>query len=233
MPHPGHCRVVPYFWSGPFTPRRPGLGHSRVVWLGPFTPRPRVVWLGPFSGSLVGAIYITASGGLVGAIYTTASGGLVGAILGWSGWGHSRVVWLGPFTPRRPVWGHLHHGLGWSGWGHLHQGGLVGAIYTTVVWLEPFTPRWSGWGYSRVVWLGLFSGGLAGDTDLTDLIYQHSHCGLCLAVEPFNSESRFNGSLIVREKVTRQCPQTQLVKREESRSGIEPRSFCLPLSHST
>ena len=133
MPHSGHCRVVPYFWSGPFTPRWPGLGHSRVVWLGPFTPRPRVVWLGPFSGGLVGAIYTTVawsgpfSGDLAGAIYTTASGGLAGAILGWSGWGHSRVVWSGPFTPR-----------------------------PRVVWLRPFTPR------PRVVWLGPFSGGLAG-----------------------------------------------------------------------
>ena len=36
-------------------------------------------------------------------------------------------------------------------------------------------------------------------------------------------------SLIVMDKVTRQCPQTtNLLKRKESRSGIEPRSFCLP-----
>ena len=54
-----------------------------------------------------------------------------------------------------------------------------------------------------MVWLEPFSGGLAGDIDLIDIIYQHSHCGLCLSVVPFNSESRFNGSLIVREKVTR------------------------------
>ena len=31
------------------------------------------------------------------------------------------------------------------------------------------------------------------------------------------------------DKVTRQCPQTTtFLKRKESRSGIEPRSFCLP-----
>ena len=30
------------------------------------------------------------------------------------------------------------------------------------------------------------------------------------------------------DKVTRQCPQTLLLKRKESRSGIEPRSFRLP-----
>ena len=32
---------------------------------------------------------------------------------------------------------------------------------------------------------------------------------------------------IVRDKVTRQCPQcTTFLKRKESQSGIEPRSFC-------
>ena len=36
-----------------------------------------------------------------------------------------------------------------------------------------------------------------------------------------SDESRFNFSLIVRDKVTR----PQLLKRKESRSGIEPRSF--------
>ena len=38
-----------------------------------------------------------------------------------------------------------------------------------------------------------------------------------------------NVSLIVRDKVTKQCPQTTtFLKRKESRTGIEPRSFCLP-----
>ena len=47
--------------------------------------------------------------------------------------------------------------------------------------------------------------------------------------EQFLDESQFNASLIVRDKVTRQCPQTTtFLKRKESRSGIEPRSFCLP-----
>ena len=42
-------------------------------------------------------------------------------------------------------------------------------------------------------------------------------------------ESHFNVSLIVRDKVTRQCPQTTtFLKRKESRSGIKPRPFCLP-----
>ena len=44
-----------------------------------------------------------------------------------------------------------------------------------------------------------------------------------------SDESHFNVLLIVRDKVTRQCPQiTTFLKREESRSGIDPRSFCLP-----
>ena len=42
-------------------------------------------------------------------------------------------------------------------------------------------------------------------------------------------ESHFNVSLVVRDKVTRPCPQTTtFLKRKESRSGIEPRSFLLP-----
>ena len=40
-------------------------------------------------------------------------------------------------------------------------------------------------------------------------------------------EGHFNVSLTVRDKVTRQCPQTTtFLKRRESRSGIEPGSFC-------
>ena len=42
-------------------------------------------------------------------------------------------------------------------------------------------------------------------------------------------ESYFNVSLIVTDKVTRQCPQTTtFLKRKEGRSGIEPRPLCLP-----
>ena len=44
-----------------------------------------------------------------------------------------------------------------------------------------------------------------------------------------SDERHSNASLTVRDKVTRQCPQTTtLSKGKESRSGIEPRSFCLP-----
>ena len=54
--------------------------------------------------------------------------------------------------------------------------------------------------------------------------YQNDSC-----IKMGRDESHFNASLIVRDKVTRQCPQsTTLLKRKESRSGIEPRPFCLP-----
>ena len=44
-----------------------------------------------------------------------------------------------------------------------------------------------------------------------------------------SDESHFNVSLTVRDKVTRQRPQTTtFLKRKESRSGIEPRFFRLP-----
>ena len=49
-----------------------------------------------------------------------------------------------------------------------------------------------------------------------------------------SDESHFNVSLIVGDKVTRQCPQiTTVLKRKESRSGFEPMSLCLPASRLT
>ena len=58
------------------------------------------------------------------------------------------------------------------------------------------------------------------------LLYLSLHCHSCLKMG--SDESHFNVSSIVRDKVTRQCPETQFVKRKESRSGFEPRSLCLP-----
>jgi len=55
-----------------------------------------------------------------------------------------------------------------------------------------------------------------------------------------SDESRFNVSLVVRDKVTRPCPQTTTFeekgepkpkRRKESRSGIKPRSFRLPAAY--
>ena len=44
-----------------------------------------------------------------------------------------------------------------------------------------------------------------------------------------SDESHFNVSVVVKNKVTRPCPQTTtFLKRKESRSSIEPRSFRLP-----
>ena len=49
-----------------------------------------------------------------------------------------------------------------------------------------------------------------------------------------SDDGHFHVSLIVRGKVTRQCPQTTtFLKRKESRSGIEPRPFLLPAYHLT
>ena len=59
-------------------------------------------------------------------------------------------------------------------------------------------------------------------------LYSHHRNDFCIKVG--SDESRFNVSLIVRDEVARQCPtdKHKLSKRKESRSNIEPRSFCLP-----
>ena len=57
----------------------------------------------------------------------------------------------------------------------------------------------------------------------------HCHHQNDSSVQMGSDESHFNDSLTVRDKVTRQCPQTATFsKRKESRRGIEPRSSCLP-----
>ena len=49
-----------------------------------------------------------------------------------------------------------------------------------------------------------------------------------LRIEMGRDESHFIVSLIVRDKVTRQCPETTtFLKRRENRSGIEPRSLII------
>ena len=65
-----------------------------------------------------------------------------------------------------------------------------------------------------------------------EIIYLSLHChhqnDSCTKMG--SDESHFNVSLIVRDEVTRQCPQTTtFLKRKESRSGIELRTFCLPI----
>ena len=61
-----------------------------------------------------------------------------------------------------------------------------------------------------------------------EIIYLSLHCHHHIKVGS-RDESHFNVSLIVRDKVTRQCPQTTtFLKRKESRSGIKPRPFSFP-----
>ena len=60
----------------------------------------------------------------------------------------------------------------------------------------------------------------------TQLPHCHHRNDFCIKMG--SDECHFNVSLIVRDKVTGQCPQTTFPKRRESRNGIEPRPFCLP-----
>ena len=61
-----------------------------------------------------------------------------------------------------------------------------------------------------------------------EIMYLSLHCqhqnDSCIKMG--SDESHLIVSLIVRDKVARPCPQTTtFLKRKESRSGIEPRSF--------
>ena len=56
----------------------------------------------------------------------------------------------------------------------------------------------------------------------------HCHHQNYSSIKMGSDESHFNVSLIVMDKVTRQYPHTQLLKRKESRSGFEPMPLCLP-----
>ena len=65
------------------------------------------------------------------------------------------------------------------------------------------------------------------------LLYLSLHChhqndSCCIKMG--SDESRFNISLIVRDKVTDSVHRPQFLKRKESRSGLELRSLCLPAS---
>ena len=56
----------------------------------------------------------------------------------------------------------------------------------------------------------------------------HCHHQIDSCIKVGRDETSFNVSLIVRDKVTRQCPQTtDILKRKESQSRIKPRPFCL------
>ena len=65
---------------------------------------------------------------------------------------------------------------------------------------------------------------VGGDGDYIHCHHQNYSC-----IKMGSDESHFNVSLNVRDKVTRQCPQTTTyLKRKENRSGIKQRPFCLP-----
>ena len=57
---------------------------------------------------------------------------------------------------------------------------------------------------------------------------KHCHHQNDSCIKMGSDESPFKVSLIVRDKVTRQCPQTKTLKTKESQNGIEPKPFCLP-----
>ena len=66
-----------------------------------------------------------------------------------------------------------------------------------------------------------------GKSEIIDLsLHPYHHNESCIKMG--SDESHSHVSLTVRDKVTRQCPQTtNILKRRESRSRIEPRPFCL------
>ena len=65
-----------------------------------------------------------------------------------------------------------------------------------------------------------------GEYNLYLSLHCHNQIDSCIKMD--SDESHFNVSLIARDKGTRQCLQITFLEREESRIGIEPRSFCLP-----
>ena len=63
-----------------------------------------------------------------------------------------------------------------------------------------------------------------------EIIYLSLHChrqdDSCIKIG--SDENHFTVSLILRDKVIRQCPKTTtFLKRKDSRSGLETMSFCL------
>ena len=60
--------------------------------------------------------------------------------------------------------------------------------------------------------------------------YKRRHNQNDSCIKTGSDESHFNVSVIVRNRVTRRCPQTTTFKGKERRSGFEPRSFCTSLT---
>ena len=57
-------------------------------------------------------------------------------------------------------------------------------------------------------------------------LYLHYQNDFCIKMG--SDESHCNVLLIARDEVTISVHKPQLLKRKESRSGFEPRSFCIP-----
>ena len=63
----------------------------------------------------------------------------------------------------------------------------------------------------------------------TTYLSLHCHHQKDSSIKMGSNKSPLNVSLIVKDKVTRLCPQTTTFsKRKQSRGGFEPRSLCLP-----
>ena len=80
-------------------------------------------------------------------------------------------------------------------------------------WQRPISQEMGEWGWR----------GWRGRGGFLTLLCHHQN-DFCMKMG--SDDSRFNVSLIVRAKA--QSVYEQHLKREESRSGFEPRSFCLP-----
>ena len=113
---------------------------------------------------------------------------------------------------------HCHHqnGDGWRGRVYTYRYTVTTRMeigeegeYTPIVTLSP--PEWR-WVKRESIHLSLHCR------------HQNGYC-----IQTGSNESQFNVLLIVKDKVTRLClKSTTFLKRKESRSGIEPRPFCLP-----
>ena len=106
--------------------------------------------------------------------------------------------------------------------------GLMGPIqnpFSFPMWIPYVYPIWdlysSPHGSHIIIW-DLYSIYI-----YTYVVWGHCHHQNDSCIKMGSDKNHFNVSLIVRDKVTRQYPQTQLLKRKEGQSGFEPMSLCL------
>ena len=70
-------------------------------------------------------------------------------------------------------------------------------------------------------------GGYGGGGEVGIYLLLHCHHQNDSCIKNGSDDSHFNVSLIVRDKVTRQCPQTTTFEEKGFQSGFEPRSLLL------